>query len=182
LKIKIKLNYSSNFKIKHETTKKQPDYIIPKRTYKRQNSYSTINPVGTTPRILCKHAIFILMDFLVSNKGYQRNKDVLSSCTFSIKPTKSKRFTLLRAPYRYKIARNQIEFKRFYIKFSLTLKVTSEYNKLILSNSLIDLNTISSSLNVIYSDLDTNICNQTYITMYIPFSFTNFFKLNNYKQ
>lgn len=181
MKIKIKLNYSSNFKIKQTAIKKQFDYITPKRTDKRQNSYSIINPVGFTPRVLCKHAIFILMNFLVSNSGYKINKDILSSCTFSIKPTKSKRFTLLRAPYRYKIARNQIEFKRFYIKFSLILKVISEYNKLILSNSLMDLNTLSSSLNAIYSDLDTNICNQTYVMVHIPFSFTNFFKLNNYK-
>jgi len=57
-----------------------------------------------------------------------------NSITFFVKPKKKKAFTLLRAPYRYKLARLNIVFSRYYINisFTLTLKNLEKNNYIIL--------------------------------------------------
>lgn len=64
--------------------------------------------------ILCRN-LFLFLFLLKYLKKQHKN-------SIWIKPLKKKKLTLLRAPYRYKLSRNQIELTRYYIYFKLAFK------------------------------------------------------------
>jgi len=166
------LNYSSNFKINIKDTPK--NYILP-----------NTNTRGSLPnRIVCKHSILMLLMFHSSctlSSWRDRSNVQTKYLSFFFKPSQTKYFTLLRAPYRYKIARNQISFKRFFLKCSIVLFVNSSCSALELTHSYKHLFTISSSLSSLYTDLDTNMCKQNNILLSVPFMYSNYFLIKNYR-
>jgi len=130
------LDYSSNFKISCKRDKERRErrrrYVRAKRLRLRlarpRNSF----------RLACKHSLFLLSRWhrrgIVNSYGRAPNIRV-SSFAFFYKPTQRKRFVLLRAPYRYKIARNPIMFKRFFVKCVISLTVKSKLGAVRLLNS-----------------------------------------------
>lgn len=166
------LSYSSNFKMNIKGNKK-PTYLIP---YKSANLASN--------RLICKHSILMLLMFhnpetLNSWRGGANVR--VDRLVFFFKPSKISYFTLLRAPYRYKIARNQLSFRRFFLKCSVILHVLSKKPFLHLNNSYNYLTTTSNILSTLYRDLDTNICKQDKIVISVPFVYPNYFLIKNYK-
>lgn len=178
--IRLALDYSSNFKVNLKGSKKQ------KKIYKKYQLAKTFNQpqkLLPSPRVVCKHAILMLMHFHNNGNIIRSNRSSflqVESLSFLFKKTKKKYFTLLRAPYRYKIARNQILFKRFFFRCIILLKVatTTKYLKLVSShNSLLALD---QTLTTLYTDLDTNMCIQNKVKLSLPFTYTNFFLIKNY--
>lgn len=180
MKIKIALDYSSNFKINLGIRTKLKTNQYNYRVSKLLKQSSVTKP---TSRIVCKHSIIMLMLFHKYNSLTLLNKNLpvnIKSLVFFFKASKQKYFTLLRAPYRYKIARNQLLFKRFFVKCSIVLQVTKTKAMLPLVNSYVPLWSLDKTLVTLYSDLDTNICTQNKINLLIPFSYKNFFLIKNY--
>ena len=170
------LSYSSNFKMNTKDKKKKYITSSPTKT--------PVLDLKISNRLVCKHSILMLMMFHSSQafSSWQGKSDIsLDDIVFFFKPSKIKYFTLLRAPYRYKIARNQISFKRFFLKCSITLRVSSSMSALGLTNSYSCLNSVSKTLITLYSDLDTNICKQDNITTSVPFLYPNYFLIKNYR-
>ena len=166
------LSYSSNFKMNIKGSNKT----------KYLTSYKTTNP--TPNRLVCKHSILMLLMFHspeTFNSWRDRGDVRVDRLVFFFKPSKIKYFTLLRAPYRYKIARNQMSFKRFFLKCSITLWVLTEKPFLRLNNSYNYLTSTSKALSSLYCDLDTNVCKQDNITISVPFIYPNYFCIKNYK-
>ena len=136
MKIKVALDYSSNFKINLGIRTKLK--INQQSNYKVSRVSKRANVVRPTSRIVCKHSIIMLMLFHKYNSLPLLNKNLpvnIKSLVFFFKASKQKYFTLLRAPYRYKIARNQLLFKRFFVKCSIVLYITKTKSALPLTNS-----------------------------------------------
>ena len=135
MKIKVALDYSSNFKINLGTRTKSK---LTSNNYKTSKLLKGASGAKPTSRIVCKHSIIMLMLFHKYNSLTLLNKDLpvnIKSLVFFFKTPKQKYFTLLRAPYRYKIARNQLLFKRFFVKCSIVLCITKTESTLPLINS-----------------------------------------------
>lgn len=81
---------------------------------------------NTSNRLICKN--FFLFLFLLK----YLNKKVFYKNSLIVKPIKQKLFTLMRAPYHFKISRHQITISRYILLFKLNFK---------LNNSLIFYNT-----------------------------------------
>lgn len=180
MKIRVALDYSSNFKINLKGDKALQKA---EKAYMRAKQLDENKKPLPTPRIICKHAIFMLMHLHNNGNIRMSNRNaavIVQSLSFFFKPTKQKYFTLLRAPYRYKIARNQLLFKRFFFRCSILLKVSAPHNKLKIVNSYQSLWAIDSTLTSLYTDLDTNVCTQNKVQISIPFSYTNFLSIKNY--
>ena len=181
MKVRVALDYSSNFKI-NLTENKLANPVF--RSYKVSKKVKQAQIAPHASRIVCKHAIFMLMhlhnnaNLLMANRSSAAQVETLS---FFFKPSKSKYFTLLRAPYRYKIARNQILFKRFFFRCSVVLRLACPSTSLSLKNSYRTLEALDSTLTALYKDLDTNICTQNRIQLSVPFSYTNFFLIKHYR-
>lgn len=100
------------------------------------------------------------------NKNFKRKIFIL------IKPLKKKTITYLRAPYRYKSARNQVTFSRYYFIFRIML---SDNTDLLFKNvhSLVNYNS-HFFLNI--QKISTNLSNMVYIKHSYNINFSNFFK------
>ena len=72
-------------------------------------------------RIICRN--FFLFILLLK---YFNNKINSKSCMW-IKPLKQKNITLLRAPYRYKLSRQQITITRYFIFYKLTFNFKNNF-------------------------------------------------------
>lgn len=180
MKIKVALDYSSNFKINLGLQSRSK---ITPNNYKTSKMLKIASKTRVTSRIVCKHSIIMLMLFHKYNSLALLNKNLpvsIKSLVFFFKASKQKYFTLLRAPYRYKIARNQLLFKRFFVKCSIILYVTKSQPVLPLTNSYLPLWSLDKTLATLYSDLDTNICTQNKVNLLIPFSYKNFLLIKNY--
>jgi hypothetical protein len=128
------LDYSSNFKMNVKDKSNNTNL----EKYKMSSSLCKFKKIQNTSRIICKHSILMLMLFHKYNSLGHTLKDAnlsVNKLTFFFKPSKSKYFTLLRAPYRYKIARNQLVFKRFFVRCSIILKLHNINTGLPLVNS-----------------------------------------------
>lgn len=174
------LDYSSNFKINMQNIQPQQ---LDNTIYQVSNTRKKLKPTGAANRVICKHSILMLMLFhKYNNLNYLRTESNfnITNLSFFFKPSKSKYFTLLRAPYRYKIARNQLVFKRFFFKCSVGLKLRTKQSRLPLNSSFGPLLTLDKTITNLYSDLDTNICTQDNLVLSLPFTYVNFFKIKNY--
>ena len=135
MKIKVALDYSSNFKINLGIRTKPK---LTQGNYKTPSTITKSSSTKPTSRVVCKHSIIMLMLFHKYNSLALLNKNLpvnIKSLAFFFKMPKQKYFTLLRAPYRYKIARNQLLFKRFFIKCSIVLYIAKTESTLPLINS-----------------------------------------------
>ncbi len=183
MKIKIRLHYSSPFKLGHYTESKRP-YKVPKRTGRFRVSFSNIKTFYKSPRVLCKSVIILLIRLrrkkldseLCSNKRY-----FFKNINIFYKPNFRTNYTFLRAPYRYKIARNQVSIKRFYFCCSLLFEVDSSFSSLILSKSFRNLFRFNKLLLSAVKDIDTSVAVQSNSQLTTPYTFSNFFILKNYK-
>lgn len=54
------------------------------------------------------------------------NKNLFSKSNIHIKKQKKKVFTILRSPYRHKLARHQIALNRYHINISLVIKINKK--------------------------------------------------------
>jgi hypothetical protein len=179
LKVGIILDYTTNFKISQNFKKKNKKNKILLKNKKLQ-SKSIKKKLGSLP-LLCKNTLYFLL-FISSNlESFSDNSYIsLISCRFFLKKPNIKYYTLLRAPYRYKIARSQIQFKRFNASCFLKFKYNHVPEILNIKSSIIDLFNILNSLSSLYNDINTNMCNQNYSIVYLNYSFKNFFIFKNF--
>lgn len=147
--LKISLHYITNFK--------------PQNINLNTNIFLFQNIRNKQNQIICRN-LFLFFLFLKSI-----NKQQQSSVSIFIKPKKNPHFTVLRAPYRYKLARYQYGVNRYYIvaTFFLTL-----YKDFICNN----INQIFYFLNIcrkFYPWFETNICFQHRCVLFITFNFSH---------
>lgn len=112
------------------------------------NSNNTINN-----KLFSKN--FFLFLFFVNFKKTKNNFSKFSKITIFVKPKKVKKFTLLRAPYRYKVGRVHLMYSRytFVVSFSLPLVIDPQFNTI---NALKNYNTlIEKSLNSLTTKINT---------------------------
>lgn len=195
MRIGIILNYTTNFKVsqtfkrrrKKKKMKTLKMYLKPKFLKKKSNLKKKESI--RAPILSCKSTLFFLL--YINNNIYSYTPDEhyfdehpiikLESCVFFLSSSFKKYYTLLRAPYRYKIARNQFQFKRFSVLCFLKFKVRQALPMLVLSSSFYDLFSILNILVSLYKDIDTNVCNQNYSIVYLHFSFKNYFFFKNFQ-
>jgi hypothetical protein len=152
--LNISISYISNFK--------------PTRIYKHIKTTNLLTL--KQKKIYCKNFFFFLFLLKYFNKNNYNN-------TFFLKPEKKKKYTILRAPYRHKLSRHQIEFCRFHIICNF---------KFILNNHLRIKNVaqIVEFLNFLknyYIWFESNIIYQHKIRIHFNFFFRNNFLINYYK-
>lgn len=96
------------------TTNFKPKYI---------NDFSNINIFKKNKnQIFCRNLFLFLI--LIKYK----NKKLVNNSTVFIKPYKKKIYTILRAPYRHKLARHQIVLNRYEIVSTIKIKSDSIFN------------------------------------------------------
>jgi hypothetical protein len=179
LKVGIILDYTTNFRISQNfkrSFKKNKNLLNFRKREKKNKS----KKVGS-PALLCKNTLYFLL--LINNNlgAFSENSYVsLISCFFFLKKPSIKYYTLLRAPYRYKIARSKIQFKRFNALCFLKFKYNNVASVLKIQSSFKDLTNTLSSLSNIYKDINTSMCNQNYSVISLDFSFKNFFIFKNF--
>ena len=123
-------------------------------------------------KILCKNlVIFILSlrDIIYSKDSDFNNWDL----KLFILPTNKSLFTLLRAPYRYKLAKNQLMFKRYNFLISAKRDLIPGNAKDISSVNLL-LNDLVTKMGL----METNIAFQRSSNVKIPVKLNNFFNYN----
>jgi len=154
LKFTVSLNYTSNFKLD------KSDINSASKQY--QN------------RVLSKNMIYFLLYF---NKLCKTNDTYNNKVNFFFKPSKINSYTVLRAPYRYKISRNQIEIKRFNFicQNSFVLKNYKNLNVTSFSNIYEIANEVSS----FFKDYSTNMCTQDKIKIRFSINFKDYFTFKN---
>jgi hypothetical protein len=149
-RFKLSVNYVSNFRLFNFFLKK---------------NYNRVN---------CKK--FLLFIFFFNYIKFKNN--FLEKLVFFVKPKFFSIYTLLRAPYRFKLSRDQLTFSRYYLVCSLTFN-----NHLNLKNFL-NLNDLIFFINFFKKILpmfETNICFQKKITVYYNFFLKTNFMIKNYK-
>lgn len=115
---------------------------------------------------------FLTINFYLKSKTnkYLNFKKII----FFFKPFTKKVITYLRAPYRYKMARNQVLFSRFFINIRFIFTQEKKY-LFIDTSGLLHFVSICDG-NLPY--MTTNICNLTYSRILFYFSVKNLFKYN----
>lgn len=100
---------------------------------------------------------FFLFLFFINFKNAKKSLDNYTDICVFIKPKKVKKFTLLRAPYRYKVGRIHLMYSRytFVVSFKVNLSNTPSFNNiddLKQYNSLIEnsFNHLTTKLNTLY--------------------------------
>ncbi len=122
-------------------------------------------------KIICRN--FFLFLLLLK---YLKKKNLFKSTLF-IKPFKKKMYTILRAPYRHKLARHQFSIDRFKIVSKLQFPINNNID--IKNNS--DLYNVLTSLKKFYVWFETNIVYQHQVKLFFNFYYKNNFLINNYK-
>lgn len=96
--------------------------------------------------------------------------------TVFVKPTKRKVYTILRSPYRHKLARHQLTLIRYNINFSLKIKVETVTQ----CNNLNNLKNILNSLKKLNSWFESNIVYNHKINFSFPFFLKKNFLILNF--
>lgn len=155
--LKISLHYITNFKPKLELFK--------------QNKLLFKGIRDTNNQILCRN-LFLFFLFL---KTITKQKQ--SNVTIFIKPKKQQHFTVLRAPYRYKLGRNQYGVSRYFIVATFCLCLLRD----IKSSNINHIIYFIKLCKQFYPWFETNICFQHRCVLFLTFKYANWFKLLNYK-
>jgi len=148
--LKISINYISNFKLLNIFTKKK---------YNRAN---------------CKKFILFIFFFNFLNIKYKW----FSKVKLFIKPRYSNTYTLLRAPYRFKLSRDQVTFSRYHIVCSMLFKHALNYFKFLKTK---DIFIFFNLLRNLIPAFESNVCYQKKIKIYFNFFFKTNFLFLNYK-
>lgn len=125
-------------------------------------------------KINCKNFILFIFFFNFLLKKY----NWFYKFIYFFKPKYSVNYTLLRAPYRYKLSRDQLTFSRYFLLISFVFK-----NPFYLIRN-INNKDIIKFISFFYKFIpffETNIYFQKKITLYFNFFFENNFQIMNYK-
>ena len=116
-KLKISISYTTNFK---------PSNFFVLKNY---NFFKTKN----NNKIISRNFFLLLLLLKYShNKNHNKKENFYSlKTTVFVKPFYKNVLTLLRAPYRYKLARHQFMVSRYFV----LLTINSTFNDLFFSNS-----------------------------------------------
>jgi hypothetical protein len=148
--LKLSINYVSNFNFLDIFNKKK------------------INRVG------CKKFILFIFFFNYLNIRYTFFKKI----TLFVKPKYFNTQTILRAPYRYKLSRDQLTFSRHHIICSFLFK---NFLNFIILNKINDLFILLNIFKKLFPLFESNICFQKKIKIYFNFFFKTNFLVLNYK-
>lgn len=110
------------------------------------------------------------------NKNFNKNNNI--KINIIIKPKKQKTFTLLRAPFRHKLAKNQIGF--FYYNFFLKLNLKK--NNLIDTSTIKDFNVFFLKLIKFSNLFESNICFQKSIIIFCKLNIKKYWNYNIIKK
>ena len=145
--IKLKLNFVSNY-----------------NPYNSNNLNNTKNL--TSKKILCKNFIIFIL-FL--------NFFKFSQLSIFVKPNFKKKFTILNAPYRYKLSKSSFFFSRF----NILLVIKIHFDTYIKSMS--SLIVFYKNLFLLFKKFDINLCHQDYLKIFFKIKFKTNFLISNYK-
>lgn len=122
--------------------------------------------------VMCRN-FFIFLFFI--------NKDLRSdnNLSFSVflRPNRRSNNTILRAPYRYKLARYQITTSKYNV--IVTSKIRYPFKDITTLSEVIDFVFLNKKF---YSCFESNMIFQNKVRLSFNTRFSNFFKINNYKQ
>lgn len=124
-----------------------------------------------TNQIFCKN--FFLFLLLLKYKV-----NFFSKSTIFVKPYKKKIFTILKSPYRHKLARHQISLKRYEIKSTIKFKMIDSPKFKNFSSIIIFFKNVNKYLNW----FESNIIFVHKSKINFNFFYKNNFMLNDYKQ
>ena len=114
-------------------------------------------------KIFCKNFIVFLMFLNFINN---------TNLSILFKPKFRKRFDILKAPYRFKMSKNQLYFSRFGITVSFyfysSIKVIDHKNLIYFYKTMIKF----------FKNFEVNLCLQNSIKIFLSFKYTNNFLLN----
>ena len=154
----IELNFSSNIK---------PRFF-------KNNSFNNKNIYLINSDFF---VFFISLNFFLKKKINNFSNDYLfKKIIFYIKPLKKKTITYLRAPYRYKLARNQVTFNRYFITCRILI-YTKLIKKFVNIKSCINYN--REFLNFI-KNISSNLSNLVYMKYFFKVKILNFFNNNKF--
>ena len=108
-------------------------------------------------------------------KNISSKKIEIQNFTIFYRKSKLSRFTTLRAPYRYKMGRYQIGFKRLLITSSFSILIPTETTSIFAVPNILRLILLN------LKNLGSNVVSLNKIRLSIPISDKNFFNISNYK-
>lgn len=115
---------------------------------------------------------FITLNFYLKKKINNYSNDFfLKKIIFYVKPLKKKTITYLRAPYRYKLARNQVTFNRYFVTCQVIIYSTSSRK---FKNLMSCINYNKKFMNFI-KFISSNISNLVYMKYSFKVEILNFF-------
>ena len=117
-------------------------------------------------KIFCKNFILFIL-FL--------NFFKFSNTSVFVKPTFKKKFTILNAPYRYKLSKSDFYFSRYNILLIINIQTNINYctiNLLIL---------IFKKLFLFLKKFDVNLCHQNYFKIFFSSHLNSNFLIENFK-
>ena len=120
---------------------------------------------------------FITLNFYLKKKisNYNTSSDFLfKKLIFYIKPLKKKTITYLRAPYRYKLARNQVTFSRYFVTCQIVFYSKIYKQFLNVATSI----TYNKKFINFIKDLSSNLSNLVYVKYSSKVEILNFFNKN----
>ncbi len=123
--------------------------------------------------VLINVEIFVFFTALKMFLNKKTNKNLnFKKIFFLVRPFKKKTVTYLRAPYRYKLARNQVTFSRYYITCQLVF-----YNKNILEfKNVYSITQYNANFFLNIRKISTNVSNLVYIKHSYDVKAPNLFK------
>lgn len=122
---------------------------------------------------LYANQLIVLLFLLTRNKN---NKKSITSFSIFIKPKTHKKFTILRAPYRYKGARIHLVFQRYFILINWYFSLKSP----IIINNHISLSNFNNMLQKLPAILDSSMCKQHKSRVNYPVLYSMNFFLKHY--
>lgn len=134
----------------------------------KPNILKDYNYVGymkkNTNQKFCKNFLLYLLLFKYKNKFFKKSN-------IFIKKYKKNVFTILRSPYRHKLARHQIFLKRYKIKFTILIKLKKDV-KIVNFNKLLKLVVFLKKFNNVF---ESNLIYINNVKINIPLKYNNFF-------
>lgn len=149
--IKLKFNFISNYNPYNSSNPNLIDFY-------KKNILSK--------KILCKNFIVFIL-FL--------NFFKFSKLSIFVKPKYKTKFTILNAPYRYKLSKSQFFFSRFNILLNFDIKNNIKINSV---NNLI---LLFKNLFFFFKKFNINLCHLDYLKIFFKFNLKQNFLLSNYK-
>lgn len=160
-KIFCRFNFSTNL---------TPNFLSEFFYYYKSNQYYNYK----TNKIFAKNFIcFILILKYILQKSNSSEKKNLNAKFFFL-PKKKKIYTILRAPYRYKLAKNQINFKRYLFCLSFFKLI----EKPVILTNLVQINTILDNLIKSVFYFETNVISQKKFFISLPLKIQSNWILN----